>query len=230
MDSKSAFKRGPWNTLKILISVLKHSAQHIIVKLLQGVAWDELLISIPLHPAPPTLIWWEWVWVGCLLDAFTAHFMQVGQLGSPMFGARVSGKEDIPRTPTTHTGGERLCWKWLRWVWFLIFQLETKWVWLLGVSLRFLKDSRQSEGDKAQEAAAFQNDQRNLGGFFLESSDPRFVCITGGRNHHSLPNWSEWWPEFAKAYGNTTPPKQVSGPILSWERSLPFPVFRSIDL
>lgn len=26
MDGKNAFKRGPWNTLKILISVLKHSA------------------------------------------------------------------------------------------------------------------------------------------------------------------------------------------------------------
>jgi hypothetical protein len=50
MDGKNAFKRGPQNTLKILISVLKHCTLHITVRLLRGVAWNELLIRRPSSP------------------------------------------------------------------------------------------------------------------------------------------------------------------------------------
>lgn len=103
MDGKSAFKRGPRNTLKILISALKHSAERSIVKLLQGVARDELLMRIPPRSALPTLISWESVWAGYLFDSFTAHFMQVGRWGSPI-GARASRKED---TPPAYSGGGR---------------------------------------------------------------------------------------------------------------------------
>lgn len=103
MDGKSAFKRGPWKTLKILISAWKHSAEHFIVKPLQGVAWDELLIRISLYSVLPTLISWEWVWAGHLFRSFTARFVQVGRRGPPtgacVSGSRIQGPE--------HTVGEK---------------------------------------------------------------------------------------------------------------------------
>lgn len=109
MEGKSAFKRGPWNTLKILISVLKHSAEHVIVKLLQGVAQDELLIKTPLPPVLPTHpdFMGVGVGVGWVPVLFTyCSFHASGKVGGPMFGAHVSGREDTPQTPRTRPGGE----------------------------------------------------------------------------------------------------------------------------
>lgn len=108
MDGKSAFKRGPWKTLKILISAWKHSAERFIVKPLQGVAGDELLIRIPLHSVLPTLIPGEWVWAGHLFRSFTARYVQVGGGGHPL-GPACLGRGPAP-PPRAHGGGERPPW------------------------------------------------------------------------------------------------------------------------
>lgn len=55
--------------------------------------------------------------------------------GYPSLGT--SRKEDVPQTLRTAKGGERQCYKRLYWVWYFIFQPETTWIWLLGVSLGF---------------------------------------------------------------------------------------------
>lgn len=71
------------------------------MKLLQGVARNELLIRIPLSPVLHTLILWELAWVGVSVRFICCSFHTSGErvvsLGSPMFGALMSGKEDIPQ-------------------------------------------------------------------------------------------------------------------------------------
>lgn len=100
------FKRSPWNTLKILISVLKHSAQHITVRLLQGVAWNELLIGVPPSPVLHTLILWELAWarvsVRFICCSLHASREQLVSLGLHMCGVHVSGNGD-PRKHGNHS-------------------------------------------------------------------------------------------------------------------------------
>lgn len=129
MEGKSAFKRGPWNTLKILISVLKHSAEHVIVKLLQGVAQDELLIKTPLPPVLPTHpdFMGVGVGVGWVPVLFTyCSFHASGKVGGGhVWGSCVWKRRHTPNTKNTPWRGKRSHW----WYWFgcFVFQLETKW-------------------------------------------------------------------------------------------------------
>lgn len=82
--------------MKILISVLEHSAEHFTVKLLQGLAGDELLIGVSLHLVLPTLISWEWVWVGICSIHLLLISCNWGDGGHPL-GAMCLEKKMYPQ-------------------------------------------------------------------------------------------------------------------------------------
>lgn len=79
------------------------------MRLLQGVAWNELLIRIPLSPVLPILILWELVWVGVSLRfiycSLNASAEQVVPLVLLAMGHISLVKEAYPQIPRTLNKG-----------------------------------------------------------------------------------------------------------------------------